>query len=345
MVFSRKFIIGFLIVASVMFTSFFFYVWQVLYTPNFLLGRQDRYLFIHKDMTFKQLQDTLYYQDYVHELMSFSVLAKIMDLDKVLKPGQYRIDSEMTNLEVIRLLRAGIQEPTTITFNNVRLKEDLAKKITQKIALKPDEFLAVLQNGVFISELGFNSENIMSMFLPNTYQVYWTISAEELMRRMHAEYKRFWNSDRLAKAESIGLSSTEVSALASIVQAESIMNDERPKIAGVYLNRLKRGMKLQADPTVVFAIGDFEIKRVLNVHKEIDSPYNTYKYTGLPPGPINLPEISSIDAVLNAESHNYLYFCAKEDFSGYHNFATNLQAHNTNAARYQRALNQARIYK
>jgi UPF0755 protein len=251
----------------------------------------------------------------------------------------------MTNLEAIRLLRSGAQVPTHVTFNNVRVKADLAGKITNNISVDSTEFLQLLNNDSLINSYGFNQENIMCMFLPNTYEVYYTITGEELFERMHKEYERFWNDQRKAKAEELGLSPVEVSTLASIVQAETIKPDERPKVAEVYLNRLERNMALQADPALVFAVGDFSIKRVLNIHKEIDSPYNLYKNRGLPPGPINLPELESIDAVLNHDNHNYLYFCAKPDFSGYHAFATNLIAHNRNAAAYQAALNKARIYK
>ena len=176
------------------------------------------------------------------------------------------------------------------------------------------------------------------MFIPNTYQVYFNVVPEELIVRMHGEYVKFWNEDRKAKAAALGLAPVEVSILASIVQAETVKQDEAPIIAGLYINRLKKDIPLQADPTLVYAVGDFTLKRVLDVHKEVDSPYNTYLHAGLPPGPINMPQISSIDAVLNYQKSDYLYMCAKEDFSGYHNFATNLRAHNLNATRYQQAL-------
>jgi UPF0755 protein len=183
------------------------------------------------------------------------------------------------------------------------------------------------------------------MFIPNTYEIYWNISADQLMDRMFKEYNKFWNEERLQKAKDLKMSPPEVTTLSSIVLAESVKTDESPVIAGVYINRLRKNMPLQADPTLVYAARDFTIKRVLNVHKEIDSPYNTYKYTGLPPGPINLPGITYIDAVLNYKDHNYLYFCAKDDFSGYHAFATNLSDHMKNARRYQQALNKAKLYK
>jgi len=341
----NKFLIGFVIVFSILLTSFVFYFYQVFFTENILVEKGDEVLLIEEGTTFSELQDIVYDRGIVNDMLSFSFVAKILDYQDNMKPGLYLLQKDMTNLDAIRLLRSGAQTPTTITFNNARVKADLAGKITKNVAVDSAVFLALLNNDSLVQAYDFNAENIMSMFLPNTYEVYYTISGVEIFARMHAEYEKFWNSERLEKAKKLDLSPKEVSALASIVQAETIKEDERPKVAEVYLNRLERNMALQADPALVFAVGDFSIKRVLNIHKEIESPYNLYKYPGLPPGPINLPEIESIDAVLNHEEHNYLYFCAKPDFSGYHAFATNLVAHNRNAAAYQAALNRAKIYK
>ncbi|GAB3329408.1 endolytic transglycosylase MltG [Marivirga atlantica] len=317
----------------------------MFFTENILVEKGDETILIEKGASFSDVQDIVYDRGIVNDMLSFSFVAKVLDYQENIKPGIYQLRKDMTNLEAIRLLRSGAQVPTHVTFNNVRVKADLAGKITNNISVDSTEFLQLLNNDSLINSYGFNQENIMCMFLPNTYEVYYTITGEELFERMHKEYERFWNDQRKAKAEELGLSPVEVSTLASIVQAETIKPDERPKVAEVYLNRLERNMALQADPALVFAVGDFSIKRVLNIHKEIDSPYNLYKNRGLPPGPINLPELESIDAVLNHDNHNYLYFCAKPDFSGYHAFATNLIAHNRNAAAYQAALNKARIYK
>jgi UPF0755 protein len=260
------------------------------------------------------------------------------------KPGLYIIPAKTSNLNLVRLLRSGRQTPVKLTFNNVRTKEDLAEKITKNLEISQDEFLNLITDSAYIRKFGFEEETVMGMFIPNTYEIWWNTSAEKLFDRMYKEYGNFWTEARLAKAEKLGLTQNEVSTLASIVQAETQKADERPKVAGVYLNRLRINMALQADPTLVFAVGDFNLKRVLNVHKEIDSPYNTYKYPGLPPGPINLPEISALEAVLNYEDHDYLYFCAKEDFSGYHAFAKDYNEHMNNARRYQTALNKSKIY-
>jgi UPF0755 protein len=244
----------------------------------------------------------------------------------------------MTNIEAIRLLRAGKQEPVKITFNNVRLIRDLSEKITKNLDLSPEEFEAALIDFTMSNRYGFNKDNILCMFIPNTYEMYYNVSPESLIQRMYDEYVNFWTDERKARAQEIGLTPIEVSILASIVQAESIQKDEAPVIAGLYINRLKKGIPLQADPTLVFAVGDFSLKRVLNEHKAVDSPYNTYKYAGLPPGPINMPEIHSLQSVIKYKPNNYIYMCAKEDFSGRHNFTSSYQQHMNNAIKYQRAL-------
>jgi UPF0755 protein len=342
---SRKVLIIVILVFSVLLTSFSFYVYQIIKTPNILVERQDKYLYIPTGATFKNVQDSLYHGQYVHDLVAFSVIAKFLKYDQQIKPGVYLLKSNMSNLEAVRLLKSGEQSPINLTFNNVRLKEELAEKLSRNIELTKEELEEHLKDPATAEKYGFNEYNFIAMFIPNTYQVYWNISAEQLTDRMHAEYKKFWNEERLQKAKNLNLTPEEVTTLASIVMAESIKIDEGPVIAGVYLNRLERGMPLQADPTLVYAAGDFSIKRVLNVHKEIDSPYNTYKYQGLPPGPINLPSITAIEAALNPKDHKYIYFCAKDDFLGYHAFATNLNDHIKNARRYQQALNRAKLFK
>lgn len=333
------------ITSSVLMISLSFYFYQVFFSPNVLIESEQAYtLKIKSNATFKTVSDQLYEDDVVNDMVSFSFLAKVLEYQENVKPGLYVLQPKMTNLELVRLLRSGKQTPVRVTFNNVRTKEDLAEKITANLEVDEQQFLALIQDSVYIRKFDFDEETIMSMFIPNTYELWWNTSAEGLFDRMYKEYQSFWTAERKDKASQLGLNEREVSTLASIVQAESQKSDERPRIAGVYLNRLQLNMPLQADPTLVFALGDFELKRVLNVHKETDSPYNTYMYAGLPPGPINLPDINSLDAVLNAEAHEYLYFCAKADFSGYHTFATNLAQHNANARRYQAALNAAKIY-
>ncbi|MBL7842860.1 MAG: endolytic transglycosylase MltG [Cyclobacteriaceae bacterium] len=326
------------ILVSVLLISFTFYAYQICYTPNILVGKEDRYIYIPQDATFETVQKILHEGEYVQDLISFSFLSRLMDYDKLVKPGRFVLRGNMNNIQAIRFLRAGEQEPVRITFNNVRLITDLPEKITTNIGLTPAEFEAALAGFLAGDSRGFTNENILCMFLPNTYEVYYTISGKQLVERMYAEYERFWNDERKQKAEAIGLTPIQVSILASIVQAESVKRDEAPVIAGLYLNRIRSGIPLQADPTLVYAVGDFTLKRVLNEHKEVESPYNTYKYKGLPPGPINMPEISTVEAVLNYKPSNFLYMCAKEDFSGYHNFTASYSEHLKNATRYQQAL-------
>lgn len=328
----------FFLLFSMLLISFGFYGYQIVYTPNFLVGKEDRMIVIPNDATFKTVQKILHEGDYVQDLMSFAFLSRMMDYDKKVKPGRFILKANMTNLQAIRLLRLGKQEPVRITFNNVRLLKDLSEKITTNLSMRADEFEAAAVKFAMTNTYGFTKDNLMCMFIPNTYEVYYNILPDALLERMYDEYVIFWNEERKAKAAALGLSQVEVSILASIVQAETVKQDEAPVIAGLYLNRLKQDMPLQADPTLVFASGDFTLKRVLNEHKEIDSPYNTYKYAGLPPGPINMPRVNCIDAVLNHNVNNYLYMCAKEDFSGYHNFTDNYRQQINNANRYQRAL-------
>ena len=335
---SRKIFALLLVSGTVLSTTFSFYGYQIMKSPNILVGLEDRIFIIHEGENFDQIRDTLYRYNFINDIVSFSFMSKLLNYDVSVKPGRYRLKSDMNNMEAIRLLRSGNQEPTKITFNNVRLKYELAEKITPTISIEPEDFLDALLSFENSNERNLDSFTSMTIFIPNTYQVYWTISAEALIDRMVIEYDKFWTQERQAKADALDMSKTEISTLASIVQAEASKIPEGKVIAGLYINRLNRGMPLQADPTLVYAWGDFGLKRVLTVHTEIDSPYNTYKYKGLPPGPINLPEIWALDAVLNYQDHNYIYMCAKEDFSGSHNFATNLRDHNRNAAKYQRAL-------
>lgn len=328
----------FFLLFAVLGISFSFYAYQIVYTPNILVDQGDRLFIIEEGSGFKEVQKTLHEGKYVNDLIAFSFLARITGYDEQLKPGRYVLKANMSNLQALKVMRSGKQEPVKVTFNNVRLISELAERITKNLGMKPAEFEAALIKFAMNNPYGFTKENVMSMFIPNTYEVYYNVTPDALIARMHSEYEAYWNEERTQKAKDIGLTPLEVSTLASIVQAETIKAQEAPIIAGLYLNRLKKGIALQADPTLVFAVGDFGLKRVLNEHKEIDSPYNTYKYPGLPPGPINMPEIRSLDAVLNYTPSDYYYMCAKEDFSGNHNFTNSYQEHMRNAARYQKAL-------
>ena len=276
---------------------------------------------------------------------SFNWVAQRKDLPNNVHPGRYVLKNGMSNNQLVNMLRGGLQSPINVTFNNMRDVDQLAGRISKQIEADSVSISELLHNEDYIRQLGFDKYTIPALFLPDTYQFYWNTNAEGFVARMFQEYNKFWNEERQQQAQQIGLSPIQVSTLASIVNKETNMSDEMPRVAGVYLNRLKSNWLLQADPTLVFALNDYSIKRVLNVHKEIESPYNTYKYPGLPPGPICIPSIAAVKAVLNAEQHHYYYFCAKEDFSGYHNFAKTLAEHNRNAAKYQQALNQRGIMK
>ena len=326
------------LVLSVLLISFTYYGYQICYTPNILVGKENTVIVIPDSADFKEVQRILHEGNYVQDLISFSFLAKLMDYDKGVKSGRYTLEANMTNLQAIRYLRLGLQEPVKVTFNNVRLIPELSEKITKNLEMSKEDFEAALIQFAMTNSYGFNKDNVLCMFIPNTYEVYYNASPKQLIEKMHSEYKKFWNTERQDKAAVMKLTPIEISILASVVQAESVRRDEAPIIAGLYFNRLKQGIPLQADPTLVFASGDFALKRVLNEHKLIDSPYNTYKYAGLPPGPINLPEISSLDATLDYFKSDYIYMCAKEDFSGRHNFTGNYAEHMKNAQRYQTAL-------
>jgi UPF0755 protein len=225
------------------------------------------------------------------------------------------------------------------------LKEQFAGFIAKKIEPDSVSILLLLDSTSFVEKYGFTTDNVYTMFLPNSYQLYWNTSPEKFFKRMYANYEKFWTPERKAKATALNLDPIKVSVLASIVDAEALHDDEMPIIAGLYLNRLKKGMKLESDPTVIFALNDFTIRRVLTRYLSYNSPYNTYLHTGLPPGPVMMPSVNAINSVLDYKKTDYIYMCAKEDFSGYHNFATNAADHMANAHRFQQALNERNIKK
>ena len=309
-------------------------------------GIEERYVFIESNSDFSDVVFLLDSFNLLLDTNSFKWVAEKKNYIKNIKPGRYFIDRNMNNNDLINLLRSGRQSPVKVTFNNVRNLKDVSSKLSQYLEADSAQINEAFIDQEFLSENNFNINNVISIFIPNTYEFYWNTSASELRKRMLREYKSFWNRDRKKKVSKLNLSFSEVSTLASIVEKEqNIRKDERPKIAGLYLNRIYKGMKLESDPTLIFALQDFNINRVLNKDKKVDSPYNTYKYKGLPPGPICIPSINSIDAVLNAENHDYIFMCAKEDLSGYHNFATTYRQHLKNARKYQRMLNKKRILR
>lgn len=328
-----------------LFFSFYFYKSLLSDNVRDLSNGKDHVLFIYTGSTYDDVIATLKKQHVLKDIKSFEIVCKKFKYDKHVKPGRYVISKNAGNLSLVRKLRAGNQDPVNITFNNIQNKEQLAEKISKQIEASKTELLSEFNNKHFLDSLNLTEENFPTIFLANTYQFYWNTSAKEFINRMLKEYHKFWTDKRIAKAQALSLSPTEITILASIIQKESTKYDEYPIIAGVYINRLQIGMPLQADPTVLFGLKKLGIsKRVTNADLKSDTPYNTYRNKGLPPGPICLPELKSIDETLNAEDHNYLYFCAKEDFSGYSNFAESWEDHLENARKYQKALDEHNIH-
>lgn len=356
----KRILLGVGIIISVLGATFGFYGYQMVYTPNILLDipmadgskivKPDSVeVIIPEGTDFRELIQILQKDSIVHNMTSFGFLAGVMNYQENVKSGVYVLKKGWTNREAIKYLRSGQQNIAKVTFNNIQntmdIKEVLAGKVCKNITADSATFLHMMHDTSFIKtlteegETPFDTTTITTLFLPDTYEFYQLSDEEKVFRRMKKEYDKYWNGERDSKAKKIGLSRFEVYILASIIQAETNKNEEKPRMAGVYIKRLRNGWPLGADPTVKYAVGDFTIKRVLNKHLEVDSPYNTYKKQGLPPTPINVPSKTSIDAVLNYEQNDYWYFCAKEDFSGYHSFAKTAAEHAKNARRYQKALN------
>ena len=305
----------------------------------------DPYVNIPTGSDFESVVKILLDKNILINQQSFrSLAARMKYIKPVMRPGRFKIKPGCSNYELIKLLRAGEQSPVKVILNYERLVEQIAGKAGKVLESDSLMLLQTFTNQQFLDSIGFTKDELMSIFLPNTYEMFWNTTPQKFVVRMLNESKSFWEkNNRIEKAKALNLTPKQVYALASIVEKESQNVAERPTIAGVYLNRLKINMKLQADPTCVFASKDFDTKRVTNYHLSFDSPYNTYMYNGLPPGAISIASASSIDAVLNPAPHNYLYFCAKVDASGTHAFAENLTGHNINVAKYIQMLNEKGI--
>lgn len=332
----KKFL-SLLLVVIVLGASYYAYtIYTKIFSINTAFETNEVFITIPTEANFSDVKNIL--SPYLSNMKAFELTADKSNYTKNIRPGRFSIKQGMNNYEIIGALRINI--PVRLTFNNQETIEDFAGRIAQQI--EPDS-LAVLQsitNKDFLEENGFSYQTVLSMFIPNTYEFYWNTTAHQFGDKMAKEYRRFWNEERKSKAKALNLTPEEVSTLASIVHKETVKIDERPRVAGVYINRLNKGMPLQADPTVIYAIkkntNNFRqvIKRVFQRDLLVDSPYNTYQIQGLPPGPIAMPDISAIDAVLNYEKHDYLYFCASVENFGYHEFAKNLTQHNINSAKY-----------
>ncbi len=323
-----------------------YWAYENMYKSNVHLnGKKFTYIYIKTNASFEDVLDELYSENIIEDHASFEWMAKSMHLPEHINPGKYRIDSKMSNRSIVKMIINGKQEKVKLFFNSqIRTKEQFMDYVSEKLEIEKGELEDYCSNEDILSdEYGLNSENFMALIVPETYEVNWTTHIKDLFILLERSYDEVWTKAKKEKAKSLGYSIPELVTIASIVQSESGIKTEQQKIAGVYINRLKQDMKLQADPTVVFANGNFDVQRVLSADKEINSPYNTYRYKGLPPGPICLVNPSAIDAVLNYSKHNYTYFCAKADFSGYSNFTNDYKVHMKNAVAYQKALNQKGI--
>lgn len=342
----RKILLAVLVLGVIGFGIFGYYVYNSIFSSNTDFDSKEQIVYIPTGANFQTVIDSL--RPHLKDLESFSLVAQKKGYANNVRPGRYMLEKGMNNNELVNQLRIG-NKPVKVIFNNQERLEDLAGRISGQIEADSAELLQSFKDESYLKENDLDLKNALNLYIPNQYEFYWNTSAEEFRGRMKKEYDRFWNEKRRQRAEEIGLSPQQVTVLASIVQKETAKVDERPRVAGVYMNRYKDGWKLDADPTVIYAIkektGNFDtiIKRVLYKDLELDSPYNTYKYRQIPPGPISMPDISSIDAVLNYEDHDYYYFVANVENFGYHKFAKNLAQHNRNKQEYVRWINRQGI--
>jgi UPF0755 protein len=344
----KKLLIAASIIGLVVLGAISIYIYSVIFSPNTSFESETQSVFISTGSELQQVVDQLH--PFLEDTDDFITVAQKKGYSLNVKPGHFVLQKGMNNNEIINTLRS-TNVPVQVSFNNQHRLEDLAGRVASQIEADSLEILEAITSKEFLDSKSVSLSESLKFYIPNTYEFYWNTSGVEFRDRMLRYHDEFWNKQRLTKASKINLSPTQVMSLAAIVQKETAMVEERPKVAGVYLNRLKRGIKLQADPTVIFAIQqknkDFDtpIKRVLYKDLELDSPYNTYKYAGVPPGLIAMPDVSSIDAVLNAQSHEYLYFAANPEEPGYHTFAKTLSQHNRNARVYQNWVNKQKIYR
>lgn len=328
----------FLVVIVIVASAYGYSIYRKIFADNISFSEREIFVHIPSNSTYNQVEEIL--SPYLQDISKFRMTAEKKGYPQNIRSGRFSLKAGMNSNDIVNSLRQNI--PVKLTFNNQETIEQFAGRIAQQIEPDSLNILQIITDNDFLTDNGFTQETIISMFIPNTYEFFWNTSAGQFRDRMAKEYRRFWTEERIQKAENQGLTPLEVSTLASVVHKETVKIDERPRVAGVYLNRLNRGMALEADPTVIFAVkkhtGDFDqvIKRVLFKHLEVESPYNTYRNAGLPPGPIAMPDISAIDAVLNPENHDYLFFCASVERFGYHEFARTLAQHNINRAKYIR---------
>ncbi len=320
-----------------------YYFYKKVFNDNVANHQAEYELLIPTGSSYDDVMTLLDNSGAIIDMDDLKWVAGRMNYTNNVKAGRYFIKDHWNSRKVIELLRSGKQEPLNVVLNKFRTIEQVAGFVSSKIEADSANIHDLLTDSSYLAVYGLNKETAISLILPNTYEFFWNTSAVSFMERMDKEYERFWTDARKAKAKRQGVTPAEAIVVASIVEEESNKKDEYARIAGVYLNRVKKGMKLQADPTVKFAVGDFTLRRILRRHTKVESPYNTYYVKGLPPGPICTPSLPAIEAVLNAEDHKYIFFCARPDGSGYHSFAATLREHNNNARAYHKKLNERGI--
>ena len=339
----KKILVAVVLLGLVAMGGFAWYVYNTVFVSNTAFNNSEAHIYIPSDATYQDVLSE--FEPILKDVDAFTAVAQKKGYVGNIKAGHFIIKKGMNNNEIINTIRSK-NIPVMVKFNNQERLEDLAGAIARQIEADSVELLEAMKNKAFLQEVDLTPDTALTLYIPNTYEFYWNSSAETFRERMKTEYNRFWNENRMQKAAKLDMTPVEVMSLAAIVQKETAKVEERPTVAGVYINRLQRGMLLQADPTVIYAKKraeqDFDqvIKRVLYKDLELDSPYNTYKYAGVPPGPIAMPDISSIDAVLNYEKHDYYYFVANVERFGYHTFAKTLSQHNRNKAEYVRWISQ-----
>ncbi|MBP5457785.1 MAG: endolytic transglycosylase MltG [Paludibacteraceae bacterium] len=321
-----------------------FIYYRTMLSPNVVVKGEPKYLLVYEEDTFDDVVKHLKKLGAMKDMDSFIRTAKRNGYPEQICPGRYKLEDGMSNYLLVHRLINNRQAPLSITFNNIRTKKQLAQRLSEQLMMKEADLLDLLNDPVALSEFGVSPESSVALFIPNSYEVYWTVTPNDLLCRMKKEYDKFWTKERMNKLAEVGISQLEVSTLASIVEEETNKLEERPMVAGLYLNRLRKGMKLQADPTVKFALGNFALRRLLSGHLSVNSPYNTYQNFGLPPGPIRIPSMNAIDAVLNYARHDYLFMCAKSDRSGYHDFTVTFDEHKGNATKYRKSLDERNIH-
>lgn len=315
-----------------------------LFAPQFH-PTQTTYIYIDRDDNTDSIYNKVCKLGNASHPDGFRWMSRYKHLDLNIHTGRYAIRPDDNVYNVYSRVSRGYQEPINLTIGSVRTLGMLAKSVGKQLMIDSTEIATMLFDSVFQQKLGYTMATLPCLFLPDTYQVYWDMSTDDFFQRMQKEYNRFWTPSQIAKADSIGMTPEEICTLASIVEEETNNNDEKPIVAGLYINRLQKDIPLQADPTIKFALQNFSLRRISNNDLKVQSPYNTYIHTGLPPGPIRIPSKKGIESVLNYTKHNYLYMCAKEDFSGTHNFASNYAEHMANARKYWKALNERKIFK